>query len=156
RSISFCGIAPMNILTGWPSRNATTVGMLCDRTACRSALPTPWASTSILARVNAPSRLVAASSSIGPRVRHGPHQEAQRSTTTGAVLDPSTTTCSKVSSVTSITCSIGSMLRDLPRYEPPEAKGVGHDADAGGRHRGGRPHRLDQPEHRERDHHDVV
>ena len=103
RSISSDGIAPMNMLTGCPSRKATTVGMLWERTAWSSALPTRLASTSILASVNAPARLVAASSSIGPRVRQGPHQAAQRSTTTGAVLDPSTTTWSKVSSVTSIT-----------------------------------------------------
>ena len=43
----------MNMLTGSPSRNATTVGMPWLRTACRRALPTPFASTSILASVNA-------------------------------------------------------------------------------------------------------
>ena len=62
----------MNMLTGCPSRNATTVGMLWERTAWSNALPTCWASTSIFARVNAPSRSVATFSSIGPRVRHGP------------------------------------------------------------------------------------
>ena len=41
---------------------------------------------------------------IGPSVLHGPHQSAQRSTTTGTVMDRSITAVAKVASVTSVTC----------------------------------------------------
>src|SRR5438477_4098027 len=40
---------------------------------------------------------------MGPSILQGPHQSAHRSTTTGRTFDSSTTCCSKVASVTSIT-----------------------------------------------------
>src|SRR2546423_2128946 len=61
------------------------------------------ASVSSLASTTSPSRAAAAFSRIGVRVRHGPHHSAQKSTTTGVVRERSTTSCSKVASVTSMT-----------------------------------------------------
>ena len=49
-----------------------------------------------------PSRSATASSSTGASTLHGPHQSAQKSTTTGTEADRSSTSCSKVSVVTSI------------------------------------------------------
>jgi len=40
---------------------------------------------------------------IGPSVLHGPHHSAQRSTTTGTVIDRSMTAVPNVASVTSVT-----------------------------------------------------
>src|SRR5579863_5955390 len=42
-------------------------------------------------------------SMIGPSVLHGPHHSAQRSTTTGTVIERSITAVPKVASVTSVT-----------------------------------------------------
>src|SRR5580765_4239256 len=61
---------------------------------------------STLASRNAPSRSAATFSSIGPSVLQGPHHSAHRSTTTGRSREPSITVRSKVSSVTSMTCSM--------------------------------------------------
>src|SRR3954452_10411607 len=46
---------------------------------------------------------------MGPRVLHGPHHSAQRSTTTGTWVERSITAVSKVESVTSIASSFASM-----------------------------------------------
>ena len=93
----------MNMFTGCPPPNATTVGIPWLCTACNNALPTALASTSSLARRNAPWRSAATFSRIGPSVRHGAHHEAHMSTTTGRCIEPSITTCSKSASVTSST-----------------------------------------------------
>src|SRR6185436_4340083 len=45
---------------------------------------------------NRPEYSVASFSRIGPSARHGPHQGAQKSTTTGTALEASRTSCSKV------------------------------------------------------------
>ena len=92
------GWAPRNPSTGWPSFTATTSGMLCT--------PKAWAicgfsSTLTLTSTTLPSVSSITFSMIGPRVRHGPHHGAQRSTTTGTSLDRSITSVSKVASVTS-------------------------------------------------------
>src|SRR5215203_3152032 len=68
-----------------------------------NACDTCWLeSTSTLARMTLPSVSPTTLSRIGPRVLHGPHHSAQRSTTTGISLDRSTTSAGKVASVTSI------------------------------------------------------
>src|SRR5215207_3420752 len=59
------------------------------------------ASVSIFASATLPSRAVTAFSSTGVRARHGPHQAAQKSTTTGSSRERSTTSAPKVSSVAS-------------------------------------------------------
>jgi hypothetical protein len=59
------------------------------------------ASVSIFASATLPSRAVTAFSSTGVSARHGPHQAAQKSTTTGSSLERSTTSVAKVSSVAS-------------------------------------------------------
>ena len=89
----------MNWSTTWPSRSAKTAGIDCTWKA--------WAilgfsSTLTLASSTAPAVSATAFSSMGPRVVHGPHHGAQRSTTTGTVELRSTTSDWKVWSVTSI------------------------------------------------------
>src|ERR1044071_6064253 len=61
------------------------------------------ASTSTLARIQDPSASSASRSRTGPRALHGPHQPAQKSTTTGTWWERSMTSETKVSSVTSTT-----------------------------------------------------
>src|SRR5581483_5548994 len=56
-------------------------------------------------RATEPSVSPTTRSRIGPRVRHGPHQGAQRSTTTGTWSERARTSCSKVASVTSTAVS---------------------------------------------------
>src|SRR6476619_1360640 len=58
---------------------------------------------------NRPEYSVASFSRIGPSARHGPHQGAQKSTTTGTALEASRTSCSKVAAVTSRT--LGDCMR---------------------------------------------
>ncbi len=70
-------------------------------------------STSTLASTNAPLYSPASFSRIGPRVLHGPHQVAQKSTSTGTSSDLRRTSASKVSVVASNTWDsslIGSLL----------------------------------------------
>src|SRR5215203_6056845 len=59
------------------------------------------ASVSTLASATLPSRLVTPFSRIGVSWRQGPHQAAQKSTTTGSSRERSTTSVSKVASVAS-------------------------------------------------------
>src|SRR5580700_10719849 len=61
------------------------------------------ASTSTLASSTAPPVSPTTFSMIGPSVLHGPHHSAQRSTTTGTVIDRSITAVPNVASVTSVT-----------------------------------------------------
>ena len=65
------------------------------------------ASVSSLARTTWPSRSFAPFSSTGPSCRHGAHHSAQKSTTTGMDRERLMTSCSKVSSVTSMTMPLG-------------------------------------------------
>jgi hypothetical protein len=58
---------------------------------------------SIFASVQVPFASAASFSSTGESVRHGPHQVAQKSTRTGAVLERAITSFSKVLAVTSST-----------------------------------------------------
>jgi hypothetical protein len=60
------------------------------------------ASTSIFASSIFPSRCATSDSIAGPSIRHGPHQAAQKSTTTGSSCERAITSRSKVSVVTSI------------------------------------------------------
>ena len=78
---------------------ATTIGMVWTWRAAASGL----ASTSILARIDAPFASFASFSSTGLSCLHGPHQSAHRSMITGVVRDRSMTRSLKVSSVTSKT-----------------------------------------------------
>src|SRR6266498_3607071 len=61
-----------------------------------------FASTSTLTSSNSPARASASRSSTGPSMRQGPHQAAQKSTTTGTWCERSSTSRSKLSVVTSI------------------------------------------------------
>src|ERR1035437_8477304 len=66
-----------------------------------------FASTSTLASSTAPLVSSMTLSSIGPSVRHGPHHDAQRSTTTGTLFERSMTSVANVASETSFTrCSL--------------------------------------------------
>ena len=84
---------PMNSSTTLPSLKAFTAGMLWMRMlgATRGL-----ASVSTLASATLPSRLVTAFSSTGVSWRQGPHQSAQKSTTTGSSRERSTTSRWKV------------------------------------------------------------
>ena len=66
-----------------------------------SATTRGLASVSTLASATLPSRSVTAFSSTGVSWRHGPHQAAQKSTTTGSSRERSTTSAWKVASVAS-------------------------------------------------------
>src|SRR6266498_714342 len=61
-----------------------------------------FASTSTLTSSNSPARDSASRSSTGPSMRQGPHQAAQKSTTTGSSCERSMTSRSKLSGVTFI------------------------------------------------------
>jgi hypothetical protein len=71
-------------VTTTPSRNPFTAGMLWIR---KRADVSGDASTSTLASTKPPVCSSASRSRIGPRVRQGPHQGAQKSTTTGMVAE---------------------------------------------------------------------
>ena len=88
----------MNSSTTFPSFRAKTAGM--DWT-WKLAEMAGFSSTLTLARATAPSVASTTCSRIGPRVRHGPHQGAHRSTTTGTSKDRLRTSSSNVASVTS-------------------------------------------------------
>ena len=92
------GCAPTNSATTAPLRNALTAGM--PRMSYMPAI-SGFASTSTFASTISPSRAAASRSSTGPSMRHGPHQAAQKSTTTGSSCERSSTSCSKVSVVMS-------------------------------------------------------
>src|ERR1035441_4389135 len=62
-----------------------------------------FASTSTLASSTAPLVSSMTLSSIGPSVRHGPHHDAQSSTTTGTLFERSMTSVANVASETSFT-----------------------------------------------------
>ncbi len=87
------GCAPTNSAATLPSTNALTAGMpwIWNAEASRGL-----ASVSTLARATLPSRSRTAFSSTGVSWRQGPHQAAQKSTTTGISRERSITSCSKV------------------------------------------------------------
>lgn len=81
RSIMACDIAPLWRATSRPPRNRIMVGIdwIPKRAAvCRAV------SVSTFANNAAPAFALAAASNCGAIVRHGPHQAAQKSTTTGS------------------------------------------------------------------------
>jgi hypothetical protein len=85
--------------TGWPFISRMQVGML--------RMPNAWASCcswseSILTSLKRPAYSASSFSSIGPITLQGPHQGAQKSTSTGWVMEAAMTSASKFSSVTSI------------------------------------------------------
>ena len=78
----------MNWSTTWPSRRAKTAGIDCTLNARATA---GLSSTLTLASSTAPPVSATAFSIIGPRVLHGPHHGAHRSTITGTVALRSST-----------------------------------------------------------------
>jgi hypothetical protein len=79
-STTGAGWAPTNSSTSRPSTSALTAGMPWTPKAAASC--GAW-STSTRASSTSPPRASTARSSIGPSARHGAHQAAQKSTTTG-------------------------------------------------------------------------
>src|ERR1700760_4731410 len=69
--------------SGWPSLNRISVGI--DTTSKLRAV-SGLASTSSLATVSCPTDSLAISASTGATILHGPHQVAQKSTSTGVLL----------------------------------------------------------------------
>src|SRR6266545_2094742 len=138
RPIAAAGWAPTKPVTGLPSLKTATVGMLwMPYWAARICS----ASTSTLASSTLPPRLATSDSIAGPRMRQGPHQAAQKSTTTGSSRERSTTSRSKVSLVTSIV-SFSSSVWQRPaaagvdvqeRVERAEADGAGGEHERGER-----------------------
>src|SRR5712691_2826561 len=95
-----------------------------------------FASTSSLASTNWPRCSSARRSRTGPIMRHGWHQSAQKSTTTGRRNDSSRTSVWKVWSVTSTTLAssvIASRLTNLPWWvfpaSPPPDRSRGQGSD---------------------------
>ena len=77
-----------------PLRKALTAGM----PRIPYSIASSWfESTSTLTSARFPARASASRSSTGPSIRQGPHQAAQKSTTTGSSCERSSTSCSKVS-----------------------------------------------------------
>src|SRR5262245_48735406 len=70
-----------------------------------------FSSTLIFARINLPCCSSANFSNVGPSARHGPHQGAQKSMTTGTSWERCTTACSKSCSETSTVHSFIGNLR---------------------------------------------
>ena len=93
------GIAPMNCATARPSLNAMTFGIERILKACDSS---GFSSELTFTSLTRPPNDSATLSRVGPSARHGPHQGAQKSTTTGTVFEASTTSRSKVAVVTSM------------------------------------------------------
>src|ERR1700752_5268865 len=88
--------------TGWPSLNRIMVGI---ETTWKSRAVSGLASTSNLAIVSWSARSLAISSRTGATILHGPHQVAQKSTSTGVLLD--STSLENVSSVTATVELVG-------------------------------------------------
>ncbi len=85
-----------------PCHTALTAGMPCTPAAAASC----WLeSTSILASTHAPPPSAASRSRIGLSCLHGPHHSAQKSMTTGTVIDRSMMSTWKDASVTSMTAT---------------------------------------------------
>src|SRR5262249_34746909 len=106
-----------------------TAGMLrtSKRLAARGA-----SSTFTFARAKAPPASSASRSSTGPRARQGPHQGAQKSTTTGSSAERSRTARSKSASPTSLTAALAM------HFTVPECAARGKRAEAAHRPRGRR------------------
>src|SRR5690348_107468 len=94
------GSAPENASTIWPPWINTTIGMLRTPNIPASCCSL---SQSIFARRNPPAYSPASFSRIGPSVLHGPHQVAQKSTSTGVSSDACRTSVSKFASPASNT-----------------------------------------------------
>src|SRR5690606_4516837 len=99
--------APGNSSTGWPFTSRNTVGT--DR-IWNAAASCCSLSTSTLASSNAPLYSPASFSRIGPRVLQGPHHSAQKSISTGVVVDFWRTSDSKLAAVASKTWAGGWLL----------------------------------------------
>ena len=100
------GYAPWNSGTGWPLITANTAGIDCTWNAAEIC---GFASTSTLARIQRPPYSAARASRIGESCLQGPHHSAQRSSTTGTVIDWWMTSASKEASVTSMTTPAGAL-----------------------------------------------
>ena len=93
------GSAPMKPSTGWPFLKAKTAGIDC--TPSWPAI-SGYSSMFILTSFTAPSAALTSFSSTGVSCLHGPHQGAQKSTSTGTVRDASITSCMKLCVVVSL------------------------------------------------------
>src|SRR5690606_28180971 len=102
--ITDSGCNPMKPSIGRPPLSSMTVGsdwMPNMPASCISS------SALTLASTNAPAYSSASFSSSGPNCRHGPHHGAQKSTSTGACIERSSTSCAKVAAVASIVVGMG-------------------------------------------------
>ena len=111
------GWAPTTRSTGLPSRRNTSVGIeLASNVRATCGL----SSTLTLTTLTLPAYLSARRSSTGATMRHGPHQGAQRSTSTNSLV---VVTCAKSASVASAIQG-RSRLQDAQRGRPVAAAGT--------------------------------
>src|SRR5688500_10332090 len=99
--------------------------MLCTWKACPSL---GLASTSTFASSHRPPSAAASRSRTGLSCLHGPHQSAQKSMTTGTVMDCSTTRAWKSASLTSMTAALAFVAPAAPAGAPLPAGGPALDA----------------------------
>ena len=97
------GTAPMKPSTGWPRWKAITAGI-----DWMPSWPGIWGCSSmfILTSFTLPFAACTAFSRIGPSCLQGPHQGAQKSTSTGWRADSAMTSCRKPAVVVSFTSSV--------------------------------------------------
>ena len=169
----------MNMLTGSPSRNATTVGIPGSAPPGAARCHTAFASTSSFASRNAPSRSSATFSRIGPSVRHGRAPGGPQVDDDGTLLRAldhdllevgvgdlddvgggrrgsfgRSAHAAEGSHAVAGTLTRGVRPPDTEPSKPQRVQRPRVTLDSG--HRGRRPHRVQHAEDRERDHHHVV
>ncbi len=93
------GSAPVKPSTGWPFTISMQVGMLLMPKAAPSCCS--W-SESIFTSLKRPPYAASTFSRMGPSDLHGPHQGAQKSISTGVLMEAVMTSSSKLAMVTSI------------------------------------------------------
>ena len=101
------GSAPMKPSAGWPLTKAITAGI--DWMPIWPGIA-GWSSMFILTSLTLPLAALTAFSRTGVSCLHGPHQGAQKSTSTGWRLDSSMTSLTKACVVVSLTTASAVMV----------------------------------------------
>src|SRR5690606_40983296 len=102
--------APIWVACTWPSLNSSSIGI--ERTWYFRAVAR-FSSTLTLAILTLPAYWSASSSRAGAIILHGPHQGAQKSTSTGSA--DCSTVASKSASLAWMTCSLTERLLEWGR-----------------------------------------
>ena len=117
RFTSLSGSAPWNMSAIWPCQKAATVGTDCSG---RPSWASCWTrarflSMSIFTSRTRPPAARTTFSSVGVSCLQGPHQVAQKSTSTGTSREAATTSCMKVFWSPSLIMSAAGVLRGWSR-----------------------------------------